>query len=328
MMRPLRVGVLGCADVARRLVIPAMRQVDGIEIVAISSRDASKAKDFASLFSCEAVHGYASLVDRDDINLVYVPLPTGLHAEWVVKCLERGKHVLVEKSMSLSLRDAETLVGCARRNMVLLKENYMFAYHAQQQAVRRLMASRVGTVRLFRASFGFPPLPSGNFRYDAALGGGALLDCGGYVLKAIEVFFPGAKATVQSAALTNSNSGVDIAGAAMLAVESDGIVFPAQVAFGFDHRYQCSIEVWGSNARLYTDRTFTAGPGVGPSAFLDTPEGTERIGLPADNHFRNLLEHTVSLVASGIHEIEYEQLLRQASLQSRVRDIAKESVGG
>jgi predicted dehydrogenase len=299
-----------------------MRQVDAIELVAISSRDAIKAKDFASLFGCEAIHGYSALVNREDIDLVYVPLPTGLHAEWVAKCLESRKHVLVEKSMSLSLSEAETLVDCARRNMVLLKENYMFAYHAQQQAVRRLMASRVGTVRIFRANFGFPPLPLGNFRYDAALGGGALLDCGGYVLKAIEVFFPGAKATVQSAALTNSNSGVDIAGAAMLTVEADGMIFPAQVAFGFDHRYQCSIEVWGSKARLYTDRTFTAGPGVGPSAFLDTPEGTERIGLPSDNHFRNILVHAAEVVASGVFEVEYEQSLRQARLQHRVRELA------
>jgi hypothetical protein len=145
------------------------------------------------------------------------------------------------------------------------------------------------------------------------------LDCGGYVLKAIEVFFPGSRACVLAASLVGNGSGVDIAGSAMLKVVHGAAEFPAHVAFGFDHRYQCNIEVWGSQARVTTDRTFTAGPGVTPNATIDKPTGVVSIELPADDHFFGILNELAKIVASGSFDAEYEALLRQASLQEAVR---------
>jgi predicted dehydrogenase len=221
--------------------------------------------------------------------------------------------------MGMTLSEAEQMIVRARAKRLLLKENYMFQYHQQQEAVRRLIIEEAGAVRVFRANFGFPPLSPSNFRYDRSLGGGALLDCGGYVLKAIEVFFPGSRACVLAASLVGNGSGVDIAGSAMLKVVHGAAEFPAHVAFGFDHRYQCNIEVWGSQARVTTDRTFTAGPGVTPNATIDKPTGVVSIELPADDHFFGILNELAKIVASGSFDAEYEALLRQASLQEAVR---------
>src|SRR5467141_3575377 len=99
-MNHVRVGVLGCASIAYRSTMPAMKAVAGIDLVAVASRSREKAESFASHFGVDPVVGYQALLDRQDIHAVYVPLPTGLHAEWIPKALEAGKHVLAEKSLA------------------------------------------------------------------------------------------------------------------------------------------------------------------------------------------------------------------------------------
>jgi hypothetical protein len=149
-----------------------------------------------------------------------------------------------------------------------------------------------------------------------------LLDAGGYVLKALQVFFPGHDARLQAATLTMGDSGVDIAGAAMVEIRSGQECIPCHLAFGFDHHYQCGIEVWGSRGKLVTDRSFTAGPNVSPAARLESAAGTEKISLPTDNHFRRILEAFARSVAGGQFTAEYDAVLRQASLQEDVRRMA------
>src|SRR5258707_26812 len=100
-MTRVRIGVLGCAGIARRSTIPAMKAVPGLDLVAVASRSREKADAFASQFGVEPMVGYQALVDRQDIDALYVPLPTGLHAEWIPKSLEAGKHVLAEKSLAV-----------------------------------------------------------------------------------------------------------------------------------------------------------------------------------------------------------------------------------
>lgn len=323
-MRSVKFGVLGCAAVAKRLVIPAMKTVSSVELVAVASRTRDKASAYADEFGCRAVFGYDELLSMPDIDAVYMPLPTGLHLEWAHRALDAGKHVFIEKSLASDLLEARSIVEKARSRGLLVKENYMFEYHSQQAVVRELVRMQVGGVRLFRASFGFPPLPPDNFRYDPRLGGGSLLDAGGYVLKALDVFFPEYTPRVRAATLTFGNSGVDIAGAVMVNMESDSQSFPAHLAFGFDHHYQCNIEVWGSQAKLSTDRTFTAGANFAPSIRVETATGIESHALPSDNHFRNILGHFAkSVLSCKEHTTEYQAIIKQAALQDDVRRFAR-----
>jgi predicted dehydrogenase len=325
-MKKVKFGVLGCAAVAKRHVIPAMKAVPSVELVAVASRTQEKASAYADEFDCLAVSRYDDLLSMPDIDAVYMPLPTGLHLEWANRALDAGKHVFIEKSLAYDLAEARSIVDKARCMGLLVKENYMFQYHSQQTVVRELMRTQIGRVRLFRANFGFPPLPPDNFRYDRKLGGGSLLDAGGYVLKALEVFFPECKPRVRAATLTIDDCGVDIAGAVMVDMECDGQCIPAHLAFGFDHHYQCNIEIWGSHGKLSTDRTFTAGANFSPSIRVETAAGIESQLLPSDNHFRNILyQFTTSVLSVQDHTAEYESILKQAVLQDDVRRLASRS---
>jgi len=318
---PIRIGVMGCASIAQRSVLPAIQSLPEFNLVGVTSRTPEKGAEFALQFGCEYIGGYQDLIERPDITAIYMPLPTGLHAEWAAKALTAGKHLLIEKSLALTLAEAEDLVQLARRQRLVMMENYMFEYHAQQAAVRTLMQDMLGEIRLFRATFCFPPLPANNFRYNKTLGGGALLDAGGYPLKACQMFM-GHELQVLSSCLNSNEDGVDIWGGAMLKTTAGPHRIPLQIAFGFDQYYQCGIEVLGQRGRLTTNRTFTAGMNFVPSAFIETSEGKQDIPLPADNHFVRILQQFHRLVCNGGSDSVCDEILCQARLQNQVRQLA------
>lgn len=322
-MSEIRFGVLGCASVAERLMLPAMKTVKDLSLIAVASRDRSKAIDFSEKFDCIPVHKYESLLDRSDVDAIYMPLPTGLHLEWAHKALDAGKHLLVEKSLACTYEDAKSIVEKAKEMKLLVIENYMFEFHSQQQEVKKIMNTELGAIRVFRANFGFPPLPVHNFRYDKALGGGALLDAGGYVLKSLSVFFPNFRVKVLAAHKTIGTGNVDVAGSGMLELHNDeGLSIPVQVTFGFDNYYQCGIEVWGSNGMIRTDRTFTSKQDNTPSVFLFKEGKESTIEMQSDNHFRNILLHFQRVIETKNFSLEYRKVLQQAQLQEKFRIMA------
>jgi dTDP-3,4-didehydro-2,6-dideoxy-alpha-D-glucose 3-reductase len=322
-MSKLRIGVMGCANIAKRFVLDALHAASGCELVAIASRDKEKCTTFANQFKCRPVHGYDQLLCMDDIDAVYMPLPTGLHEEWMLKAIKAGKHILAEKSLALNYDSALRIGTAARENAVVVMENYMFQFHSQQQQIRQIIASgELGDMRIFRSSFGFPPLSDDNFRYAAALGGGCLLDAGGYPLKACQLLF-GNDIDVKAAFLKYDKSrGVDIFGSAMLLVNNDSSSFPAEISFGFDNFYQCNYEIWGSKGKLTAHRAFTAGPGFMPVITVEKQGDMHEYTLPADNHFKNSIEHFVNAVINKRVSAEVDAILKQANLQQEIKDCA------
>ena len=143
-MAGLRIGIMGCARIAERSVAPAIVRCPGTELVAVASRAEEKAVAFAGLFNCDAVVGYEALLARQDIDAVYMPLPTGLHGEWVRKGIEAGKHLLVEKAFAMDVNEASNLLGVAAGRRLVLMETFQFRFHSQLQALRQMLQGVVG----------------------------------------------------------------------------------------------------------------------------------------------------------------------------------------
>lgn len=315
-------GILGCAAIAKTAVIPAIQSIDSNSLVAVASRTAAKADAFAQQFGCRSVVGYENLLASTDIEAVYIPLPTGMHHEWVTAALRAGKHVLVEKSAGTSLAEAEEMVALARKNDLLLVENFQFQHHAQHQYVKELIASGgLGELRGFRSSFGFPPFDlDHNIRYNPSLGGGALLDAGAYVLKATSFMLDGEVEVKAAHLVMHPQFGVDWYGGAMLV--STQLNITSQVTFGFDNFYQCNYEVWGSKGKATATRAFTAKKDYAPTVILETPGSAQNIVLPADDHFKNMLLHIDKLVEKRAFAGESAKLLTQARLIHQVSQLA------
>jgi predicted dehydrogenase len=164
-------------------------------------------------------------------------------------------------------------------------------------------------------------LPADNFRFDASLGGGALLDAGAYTLKAAQ-FFLGHSLEVKSASLSDTmGTGVDTLGAAHL-VNADGV--SALVGFGFDNFYQCNIELWGSQGKLTASRAFTAKPGFTPEIVIERQGEIERIEVESDYPFKRLLEKIHSDISDRNFASSWQEAKNQANLIGQVKEAAND----
>jgi dTDP-3,4-didehydro-2,6-dideoxy-alpha-D-glucose 3-reductase len=323
---PLRLGLLGCGDIAARRTLPALRRTPGLELAAVAARDPRRAASFADRFGGVALSSYDELLAGDGTEAVYLCLPTMLHAEWAERALRAGKHVLVEKPLATCGPDAEKLFALAAERGLVLLENFMFLHHGTQRRVSELLAAgTLGELRAVSAAFTIPPRPEGDTRYDPALGGGALLDNGVYPLRAA-LRLLGADLTVAGAVLRHSERyGVDTGGAVLLA-RTDGAT--AQVRFGMEHHYRSWYEIQGSAGTLAVDHVYTTAPDVSPVLRLTVGMEHTEIPVPAEDHFEAVLRFFAAAVRDrdGVEprlRLLDEESRRQAGLLDAIRLVSR-----
>lgn len=190
---PLRLGILGFANIARGAIIPAAGETDAVEIAAIATRGGSKAAEIRDLAPDAGLfEDYGSLVQSDEVDAIYIPLPNSMHTEWTLKALEAGKHVLCEKPFALNAAGAEKAVGVARESGLTLMEGFMFRLHPQTLRLRELIREgAIGTVRQVVAQFGHRLDDPDDVRGVGSLGGGSLGDVGCYAVSGVRLAFGG-----------------------------------------------------------------------------------------------------------------------------------------
>ena len=311
MPEPIRIGALGCSSVARRRSLPAIVASEALRLTAVASRDASKADAFATAFDC-APTDYAGLLARDDIDAVYLSLPTGRHVEWGRRVLAAGKHLLVEKPIATRAAGARELADLADRHGLVVRENFTFLHHAQQRTVAELIAGgRLGPVRSCSAEFCFPALPADDIRYRPDLGGGALLDAGVYPIRLAQLLFGDDQRVAGAALHHDPDTGVDVAGEALL-VSGGGV--STSIRFGFQHSYGACYAIWGRDARLRVERAFTPPPSLAPRLELTEQDHAEQLTLRPDDQFRRCAESFASAIAAGDPAAERDR--REASVRT------------
>ncbi|MBB5958555.1 NDP-hexose-3-ketoreductase [Saccharothrix tamanrassetensis] len=309
----LRVGVVGCAEIAWRRTLPAMVANPDIEVVAIASRDGRRAKEFTDRFGGVPIEGYGELIDRADVDAIYNPLPLLLHAEWTERALEAGKHVLVEKPMTDSHKESSRLIDLAGSRGLVLMENYMFLHHSQHGEVRRMLDSgAIGELRGFSAAFTFPPKPAGDIRYQPGVGGGAFLDFGGYPVK-VAMYFLGKHLRVGGAVFREHREFGAVLSGEVLLYTPGGVT--AQLTFGMEHSYRNSYRLTGSTGRLLLDWVFTPPETHRPVVRIERQDHREEFVLQADHQFANAIDAFVRAVRTGDDlRSQHEDTLDQITL--------------
>ena len=321
-MKKIRIGVLGCANIAKSSVIPAILLLDDyFELVAIASRTKEKANKFALEFGCEAIVGYDKLIAREDIDAIYMPLPTGLHKEWITKILQARKHIYAEKSLALNSDDVKQMIDLARVHDLALMEGYMFQYHSQHKKVFEMITDgSIGEIRHFSASFGFPPLKPENFRYNNEIGGGALMDCAGYVVRSAFFILQQELQVVASSVFYDPQTATSLYGSAFMKGKN-GI--GASLSFGFDNFYQCNYKIWGSKGMLTAKKAFTPKAEETVSLFYETQGNVDTIIIPADNHFVNAFKEFYTICVGDGKELHYKSLEQQSKALDAIADLSK-----
>ena len=327
-MSMIRVGIISPSEIAFRRFLPALSKLGDIHFAGIAianegdwegatknilKNEGEKADNFVKHYGGKVYSSYQEIIESDGIDAVYIPLPPSLHYTWAKNALLANKHILVEKPATTSLDQTRELINLAKSKNLAMHENYMFAFHNQLSVINQIIREKeIGEVRLFRLSFGFPRRASNDFRYNKKLGGGALLDCGGYTIKYASLLL-GGTARIAYANLNHIDEfDVDMYGSAALINESGMTV---QLSFGMDNSYKCELEVWGSKGALKTDRVFTAPPEFQPELRIINENGTEGRKLPSDDTFmKSITKFQKAISDQMIRTDIYDEILKQAHL--------------
>ncbi|KAI4320644.1 hypothetical protein MLD38_034102 [Melastoma candidum] len=187
-------GILGCADIARK-VSRAISLSPNSTLLAIASRSLDKARSFAAangLPTDTRIYGsYSDLLDDPDVDAVYVPLPTSLHIEWAVAVAEKGKHVLLEKPVAMSVEEFDLIVRACERSGVQLMDGTMWMHHPRTARMKEFLTDgeAFGQLKAIHACFTFAvgaDFLKNDIRVKPNLDGlGALGDIGWYCVRAI-----------------------------------------------------------------------------------------------------------------------------------------------
>ena len=197
---PIRIGVLGAAAIVPAALTNPARSVPEVQILAIAARDPKRAYQFAKKHHVPRVHQtYSALLADSDIDAIYNPLPNSLHAQWTIKALKAGKHVLCEKPMASNAGEAEAMARVAHETGLVLSEAFAYRHHPLTARVKQIMTSgELGNIKHLEAEFSFLFPSTRNIRFQYEMGGGALMDCGCYPVSLVR-FLAGAEPQVEHA---------------------------------------------------------------------------------------------------------------------------------
>lgn len=308
MTKKIRWGILGAANIAVKKVIPAMQIGEYCEITALASRDLKKAKQAAGDLNIPKFYGsYEELLADAEIDAIYNPLPNDLHVEWTIKAAEAGKHVLCEKPIALTAKEAEKLIEVRDRTGVKIEEAFMIRTHPQWVAVSDLVAeNRIGKLRTIAAFFSYFNLDAGNIRNKTENGGGALYDIGCYCVN-LPRFITGEEPRKVAALIErDSATGIDKLTTAILDFPSCHATFTCSTQlvsyqrmqlFGDKGRIEVEIPVnipIDSPTRIYIDNL---GDLYGKDIEIIEISAADQYTIQGDSFSRALLENSEQAIS-------------------------------
>jgi len=324
----IKIGIICPSEIALRRFLPALIKLPDFKFAGVATADINewegaidniiqnekeKARVFTEQYGGNLFESYSSIIESKDIDAIYLPLPPALHFKWAKRALLAGKHILVEKPATTSDKETNELISIAQKRKLAVHENYMFAFHNQLAAINDIITQgELGVVRLYRIAFGFPRRSATDFRYNKQLGGGALLDCGGYTIKYASMLLGESTKVYYAKSNYDDDINVDIFGSAAL-INRHGTT--VQIAFGMDNDYKCELEIWGSKGCLTTDRILTAPDGFIPEFSLKKGNNIEVRKLPADDAFMKSIQKFEECIQdNSVRNNNYKMIKKQAGL--------------
>jgi predicted dehydrogenase len=302
---PVRWGVLGCASIALDRVIPAMAGADMARLVAIASRTLSKAEQAAGRLAIPKAYGsYEALLADPEIEVVYIPLPNGLHAEWAIRAMRAGKHVLCEKPITLNAAEARGLEAVRDETGRYCMEAYASRFNpVQARAVQIARSGLLGEIRFMHtvSSFLMVTQNPDDVRLQAGIGGGALYDMGCYALDAQRLIAGRPPIRAFATMQWSERFDVDTAGTAMLDY-GDGLL--GTVQWGFNVPWGGPFSVIGEAGRL-TGAYGWAAPAGEPAMLLQVGGTTERIAVTEKVNGYTAEVQDLSEAVRGLHAPRY-----------------------
>ncbi len=296
-MADVRWGLLSTADINKDL-IPAIRASERGTLVAVASRTQEAADAYARKWEIPTAFGsYEAMLGSDQIDAVYIGLPNHLHAEWTIKALQSGKHVLCEKPVALTTDEVDSMIAAKNKSGLVLAEAFMYRHHPQTKlATQWIMDGRLGDVSFVRAVHTYKMLlRDGNIRLTPEFGGGSMWDVGVYPLSFVQLIMGGPPERV-SAEQFVSATGVDEVFTGQL-FYADGKL--AQISSSFINPSHTLAEVFGTEGRLSLNRPFVR-MDADRQMFFHAADGTsQEIDVPETRLYLGEVEDMNAAILDG-----------------------------
>jgi predicted dehydrogenase len=302
-------GIVSTADINRK-VIPGAHASEKVELVAVASRDQARADAYAREWEIPRAYGtYEALLADPEIEAVYISLPNTMHAEWSIKALEAGKHVLCEKPFTRHPEEVDAAFDTAERTGLLLSEAFMYRHNPQTKWLTDLVAEgAIGELRVIRAAFSYSLYDVDNIRLRTDVEGGALMDVGCYCVSGSRLL-GGEPVAVHGEAWVGP-SGTDWTFGGLLRFPND-IVATFDCGTALPNRDE--LEAIGSDGSLFLDDPWHC---VNPVIELRRDGEVERIELEPQDSYRLELENVSDAIRG-----EAELLLGREDAMGQARTL-------
>ena len=294
MTKVLNWGLLSTARINRSL-IPPLRASKRNQLLAVGSRAQESAKQYAKEWNIPRAHGsYEALLADPEIDVIYNPLPNHLHAEWTIKAVESGKHVLCEKPLALTVDEVDAIKETAQKHGRVVAEAFMYRHHPQTHKVQQLIRSgSIGRLKLIRGSFTYVLTSEADVRLDPAMGGGSIWDVGCYPISYARTVVGENPLEVFGWQVTGP-TGIDETFVGQIRFAND--VY-SQFDSSFAIPFQTFMEIVGSEGTLNIPKPFK--PGINEKIYLTRGDETETIEMPGQELYIGEVEDMADAILLG-----------------------------
>jgi D-xylose 1-dehydrogenase (NADP+, D-xylono-1,5-lactone-forming) len=269
-----------------------MLETPVVDLVGVASRTPEKAESFRAEFGlAHAYRSYEELIEDPTVEAVYIPLPNSLHAEWMIRAAESGKHCLCEKPFTINASEARRVAEVARARGVHMMEAFMWRLHSQHaRAFEATQDGTIGPVRTLRAAFTFQLPRQPNVRWQPELGGGSMMDVGCYPVGAARFYFAQEPIRAYAAGDIDPEYGVDMRVGGVLEFPRGRALFDC----AFDLPYRTEVEIVGESGTILI-----------PKPWLPDPEAVLVVNgrsqkLPTENQYLKQFAYLSGCIRSGI----------------------------
>jgi D-xylose 1-dehydrogenase (NADP+, D-xylono-1,5-lactone-forming) len=292
--RMLNWGFLSTAKINQALM-PALRESKRNRLQAVASRTQDTADSYAREWKIPKAFGsYESLLAASDIDVIYNSLPNHLHADWTIRALRAGKHVLCEKPFAITVEEVNAMEAAARESGRVVAEAFMYRHHPQTLKVKEMVDNGIlGKLKLLRGSFTYQLTRMENYRSDPQMGGGSLWDIGCYPLSYVRAMLNQEPVEVFGWRGTGE-SGIDKSFVAQMRFPDD---VHAQFDCSFAIPHHTFMELVGDEGTLIIPVPFT--PKTREYLFLTRGEKTEKLTVKAPGLYNGEVEDMADAVLLG-----------------------------
>lgn len=327
----VRWGILGCSGIGKTRTIPGLLAASNAELYAIAGRNEEKLKAYAEPFGPKKLYtDYQALLDDENVDAVYIPLPNALHLEWVLKAAAAGKHILCEKPLALNEEQVREMFAAARKHGVLLEEAYAYRHAQLVKKVKEIVDSGViGKIRYLESKHSTYDTNREGIRYQKENGGGAVYDVTCYNVSLASYLLGKDPQDMHVYCGFDQQTGVDTSDAVLMRYE-EGVT--AALYAGLDAYPRGCFSILGETGRINVDHKFNSRGlchvRVGKYARGQNAEYVDEIVTDYtvwvdDNYFMTVQQFSDAILNGTPLEISEEESLRTA----RVCDVIRK-VGG